>query len=179
MEKEQFDMQQNSLSIIKRVAFIGNYLPRQCGIATFTTDLCESPRTSIKARPVSPCRSTRSRQAMIIRSRVRFELIKGGAARTSSSRIPVSAVIWAGIGIPGLTKEENSPHALPLEKRTAPTSIMRSVFGSKPVVSTSIAVKSPTTSSQSARESPELRCADCPEFKICAGIFLFADFLQR
>ena len=27
---------------IKRVAFIGNYLPRQCGIATFTTDLCEA-----------------------------------------------------------------------------------------------------------------------------------------
>ena len=27
---------------IKRIAFIGNYLPRQCGIATFTTDLCES-----------------------------------------------------------------------------------------------------------------------------------------
>lgn len=29
-------------SQIKRVAFIGNHLPRQCGIATFTTDLCES-----------------------------------------------------------------------------------------------------------------------------------------
>jgi glycosyltransferase involved in cell wall biosynthesis len=28
-------------SNIRRVAFIGNYLPRQCGIATFTTDLCE------------------------------------------------------------------------------------------------------------------------------------------
>ncbi len=27
---------------IKKVAFIGNYQPRQCGIATFTTDLCES-----------------------------------------------------------------------------------------------------------------------------------------
>jgi glycosyltransferase involved in cell wall biosynthesis len=27
---------------LKRVAFIGNYLPRQCGIATFTTDLSES-----------------------------------------------------------------------------------------------------------------------------------------
>ncbi len=26
----------------KRIAFIGNYLPRQCGIATFTTDLCEA-----------------------------------------------------------------------------------------------------------------------------------------
>ena len=25
---------------IGRVAFIGNYLPRKCGIATFTTDLC-------------------------------------------------------------------------------------------------------------------------------------------
>ncbi|MBN1127596.1 MAG: glycosyltransferase, partial [Chitinispirillaceae bacterium] len=27
---------------IKKVAFIGNYFPRQCGIATFTTDICES-----------------------------------------------------------------------------------------------------------------------------------------
>jgi hypothetical protein len=27
---------------INRIGFIGNYLPRQCGIATFTTDLCEA-----------------------------------------------------------------------------------------------------------------------------------------
>ena len=27
---------------IKKVAFVGNYLPRRCGIATFMTDLCES-----------------------------------------------------------------------------------------------------------------------------------------
>ncbi len=27
---------------IHRLTFIGNYLPRQCGIATFTTDLCEA-----------------------------------------------------------------------------------------------------------------------------------------
>ncbi len=27
---------------LKRVVFVGNYLPRQCGIATFTTDLCEN-----------------------------------------------------------------------------------------------------------------------------------------
>ena len=26
----------------KRVAFVGNYLPRKCGIATFTSDLAES-----------------------------------------------------------------------------------------------------------------------------------------
>ncbi|MBI3170557.1 MAG: hypothetical protein HYZ22_18910 [Chloroflexi bacterium] len=35
-------MEKPSHSIIKRIAFIGNYQPRQCGIATFTTDLCES-----------------------------------------------------------------------------------------------------------------------------------------
>ena len=35
-------MERNTHSIIKRIAFIGNYQPRQCGIATFTTDLCES-----------------------------------------------------------------------------------------------------------------------------------------
>lgn len=29
-------------STLNRVAFIGNYLPRKCGIATFTTDLCEA-----------------------------------------------------------------------------------------------------------------------------------------
>jgi glycosyltransferase involved in cell wall biosynthesis len=28
------------LSLPTRIAFVGNYLPRQCGIATFTTDLC-------------------------------------------------------------------------------------------------------------------------------------------
>jgi glycosyltransferase involved in cell wall biosynthesis len=29
-----------SFSLPTRIAFIGNYLPRECGIATFTTDLC-------------------------------------------------------------------------------------------------------------------------------------------
>src|SRR5207244_4593463 len=28
-----------------RIAVVGNYLPRQCGIATFTTDLCEAIST--------------------------------------------------------------------------------------------------------------------------------------
>ena len=30
----------SSLPLPTRIAFIGNYLPRECGIATFTTDLC-------------------------------------------------------------------------------------------------------------------------------------------
>jgi glycosyltransferase involved in cell wall biosynthesis len=32
----------SSLPLPTRIAFIGNYLPRQCGIATFTTDLCNA-----------------------------------------------------------------------------------------------------------------------------------------
>jgi glycosyltransferase involved in cell wall biosynthesis len=31
---------ESSLPLPTRIAFVGNYLPRQCGIATFTTDLC-------------------------------------------------------------------------------------------------------------------------------------------
>src|SRR6201993_5423293 len=31
---------QSRASLPSRIAVIGNYLPRQCGIATFTTDLC-------------------------------------------------------------------------------------------------------------------------------------------
>lgn len=33
---------QAKTSLPSRIAVIGNYLPRQCGIATFTTDLCEA-----------------------------------------------------------------------------------------------------------------------------------------
>jgi glycosyltransferase involved in cell wall biosynthesis len=45
-------------SEIRKLAFLGNYLPRKCGIATFTADLCESvaaeyPRTQCFAVPVN------------------------------------------------------------------------------------------------------------------------------
>ena len=33
---------QSSAGLPSRIAVVGNYLPRQCGIATFTTDLCEA-----------------------------------------------------------------------------------------------------------------------------------------
>lgn len=35
-------METNLIPELKRVAFIGNYLPRQCGLATFTTDVSEA-----------------------------------------------------------------------------------------------------------------------------------------
>lgn len=37
---------------LKKIAFLGNYLPRQCGIATFTTDLCEAVQ---KGLPAAEC----------------------------------------------------------------------------------------------------------------------------
>ncbi len=59
---------------IKRIAFVGNYLPRQCGIATFTTDLCEAiaaeyPDTNCMALPVNDIEA-----GYPYPPRVRFEL---------------------------------------------------------------------------------------------------------
>ena len=67
-------MAQTTHSIIKRIAFIGNYLPRQCGIATFTTDLCEAfadeyKGTSCIALPVNDIK-----EGYEYPPRVRFEL---------------------------------------------------------------------------------------------------------
>ena len=59
---------------IDRVAVIGNYVPRQCGIATFTTDLCEAlaavfPAAHCFAVPVNDIP-----QGYAYPARVRFEL---------------------------------------------------------------------------------------------------------
>jgi glycosyltransferase involved in cell wall biosynthesis len=61
-------------STINRIGFIGNYLPRQCGIATFTTDLCEAiaaeyEGTTCIALPVNDLEAGYPYPA-----RVRFEL---------------------------------------------------------------------------------------------------------
>jgi glycosyltransferase involved in cell wall biosynthesis len=61
-------------STLNRIAFIGNYLPRQCGIATFTTDLCEAfavqfSETTCIALPVNDVASSYAYP-----TRVRFEL---------------------------------------------------------------------------------------------------------
>ncbi|AEF82470.1 glycosyltransferase family 4 protein [Leadbettera azotonutricia] len=59
---------------ILNIAFIGNYLPRQCGIATFTTSLCESvaaahPGLSCFAVPI-----TDIPEGYVYPDRVRFEI---------------------------------------------------------------------------------------------------------
>lgn len=62
VEKHQFQSY-NGQGELKRVAFIGNYLPAKCGIATFTTDLVESlsnnnPDVSFIALPVIDSETT-------------------------------------------------------------------------------------------------------------------------
>jgi hypothetical protein len=59
---------------VNRIAFVGNYSPRQCGIATFTTDLCEAVasafvETSCIALPINDTEA-----GYAYPSRVRFEL---------------------------------------------------------------------------------------------------------
>lgn len=67
-------MEKSSRSIIKRIAFIGNYLPRQCGIATFTTDLCESIADEFKNTACIALPVNDTEAGYEYPSRVRFEL---------------------------------------------------------------------------------------------------------
>src|SRR6266404_3470468 len=55
-----------------RVAIIGNYLPRQCGIATFTTDLCGA---EFLALPVND-----TPEGYTYPARIRFELAQDEVA---------------------------------------------------------------------------------------------------
>lgn len=64
------------MNYIKKVAFVGNYFPRQCGIATFTTDICESfsainPDIQCFAIPI-----TDTEEGYKYPERVRFEIIE-------------------------------------------------------------------------------------------------------
>ena len=67
-------MDKNKHSIIKRVAFIGNYLPRQCGIATFTTDLCEALADEYKGTACIALPVNDTEEGYEYPARVRFEL---------------------------------------------------------------------------------------------------------
>ncbi len=65
-----------SNSKVNRVAFVGNYSPRHCGIATFTTDLCEAIATEFCetkciALPVNDIEA-----GYAYPPRVRFELVE-------------------------------------------------------------------------------------------------------
>src|ERR1700723_559471 len=63
-----------------RIAIVGNYLPRRCGIATFTTDLCDALHeeygaTELLALPVNDIE-----EGYAYPARVRFELSEDSLA---------------------------------------------------------------------------------------------------
>jgi hypothetical protein len=59
---------------IERVAFIGNYLPRKCGVATFTTDLCETMADEYKNATFMAVPVNDTEVGYEYPERVRFEL---------------------------------------------------------------------------------------------------------
>jgi len=63
-----------TVSTIDRIAFIGNYLPRQCGIATFTTDLCEAMATEYSGTTCIALPVNDTEEGYAYPRAVRFEL---------------------------------------------------------------------------------------------------------
>ena len=57
-----------------RVAIIGNYLPRKCGIATFTTDLCDAIHAEYDATELLAVPVNDTPEGYSYPTRVRFEL---------------------------------------------------------------------------------------------------------
>src|SRR5467141_5465896 len=73
-----------------RIAIVGNYLPRRCGIATFTTDLCDALHaeygsTELLALPVND-----TEEGYDYPVRVRFELSEDNLASYNPR-----SIIWA------------------------------------------------------------------------------------
>jgi glycosyltransferase involved in cell wall biosynthesis len=57
-----------------RVAIIGNYLPRRCGIATFTTDLCDAIHAEYEATELLALPVNDTEEGYNYPARIRFEL---------------------------------------------------------------------------------------------------------
>src|SRR5271169_2333278 len=57
-----------------RIAVVGNYLPRQCGIATFTTDLCDAIHAEYGATELLALPVNDTAEGYSYPERVRFEL---------------------------------------------------------------------------------------------------------
>ena len=57
-----------------RIAIIGNYLPRRCGIATFTTDLCDAIHAEYEATELLALPVNDTEEGYNYPARIRFEL---------------------------------------------------------------------------------------------------------
>ena len=63
-----------------RVAVVGNYLPRKCGIATFTTDLCDAIHAEYRATELLALPVNDTEEGYSYAARVRFELSEDSLA---------------------------------------------------------------------------------------------------
>ena len=63
-----------------RIAVIGNHLPRQCGIATFTTDLCNAIAAEYGTAQLSVVAINDGQSSYSYPERVRFEISEGDLA---------------------------------------------------------------------------------------------------
>src|SRR5580704_15550743 len=63
-----------------RIAIVGNYLPRQCGIATFTTDLCDALHSEYGATELLALPVNDTEEGYAYPARVRFELSEDNLA---------------------------------------------------------------------------------------------------
>jgi len=63
-----------------RIAMIGNHLPRQCGIATFTTDLCDAIAAEYGVAQLSVVAVNDGKSSYSYPERVQFEISEGDIA---------------------------------------------------------------------------------------------------
>jgi glycosyltransferase involved in cell wall biosynthesis len=77
-----------------RIAVIGNHLPRQCGIATFTTDLCDAIAAEYGASQLSVVAVNDGHSSYLYPERVRFEISEGDIAsyRAAADYLNASSV---------------------------------------------------------------------------------------
>ncbi len=76
---------QSKPSLPSRIAVIGNYLPRHCGIATFTTDLCEAISTEYGAARLLALPVNDTEQGYDYPARVRWSLAQDDLTVVSRS----------------------------------------------------------------------------------------------
>src|SRR5579863_8648282 len=63
-----------------RIAIVGNYLPRHCGIATFTTELCDALHAEYGATELLALPVNDTEEGYTYPARVRFELSENNVA---------------------------------------------------------------------------------------------------
>src|SRR5271165_6646894 len=79
-----------------RIAVVGNYLPRRCGIATFTTDLCDAIHKEYGATELFALPVNDTEEGYLYPDRVRFELSEDNLAsyRQAGDGMNFSNIDW-------------------------------------------------------------------------------------